>query len=255
MLRRDMQLSTLQKPPRRGITFLEIVCAMAILAFAAVPMIGIYWSTAVDADLANTAVFAQNIASNIMNASLDSVPFPCFQVCTSKISDLDGGNPEENVGRFAQIPSYDVASFLSLLGNKGRDTYARGELKDEKGTVYKVKLLVFPIPTKDVIDLDNELTFSWLPRPPFENAVGNSGRPSWFTDDSFVSREVVQLPYDMPIATNTQNAKMLGVPVDPGGTNTPMKKLLLKIRWKGPKKLDRNLEILALKANLSKDPI
>jgi len=238
---------------KSGLTFLEIIAAMLILAFAAVPMIGIYWSTATDADLANSAIFAQSAASNILNAALDSVPFDCIQVAGSKITDLDGKNPEDHVAKLVGITSYNVASFLSLLGNSKNDGLGRGELKDERGTIYKTKLFVFPIPGKDSIELDKEISFSYLPRPPFENSVGNTGKSCWFTEDRFVPREVVQLPYDMQVATITQNAKILGIPRSPDGTFTPLKKLLLRIQWHTPRGPPRSLEIFTAKANLSRE--
>ena len=238
---------------RCGLSLIEIMAAILILGFAALPMIGILSNQANDADLANSAIFAQNIAANVLNSVLDNVPFDCIQMSSSKIADLDGNNPEANVAKIVGTSSFQVAPFLGLLGNKGIDAYARGELKDERGNVYKVKLYAFPIQTMDQIDLEHELTFSYIPRPTFENAVSGSGKPCWFTNDNFVSREVAQLPYESAIATITRNAQILGAPLGPDGSHCIMKKLLLKVRWKGPKNTERFVEIVTAKGNLGRE--
>ena len=238
---------------RCGLSLIEIMAAILILGFAALPMIGILSNQATDADLANSAIFAQNSAANVLNSVLDNVPFDCIQVSSSKITDLDGSNPEANVAKIIGTSSFQVASFLGLLGNKGIDAYARGELKDERGNVYKMKLYVFPVETRDQIDLEKELTFSYLPRPQFENAVSGYGKPCWYSNDQFVSREVGQLPYDSTIASVTRNAKILGAPPGPDGSHCIMKKLLLKVRWKGPKKSERSVEIVTAKGNLGRE--
>jgi hypothetical protein len=225
---------------------------MLLLGFAAIPIVGMVWTNATEADLANSYLFAQNLARNAMNATLDTVPFDALQVSTSKIADLDGGNPEEYVGRLSKRVSFDAAGFLALLGNKGIDTYTRGEIKDERGLTYRVKLFVYPVPIMDAVDLEREISFSYLPRPPFENSVNSSNRPAWFTGDPFVSREVTQLPYDMSVATQTKNARGVGAqPKDPDLAFAVMKKLLLRVRWKAPTGPERVLEIPSAKADIT----
>lgn len=234
-------------------SFLEIMIAMLILGFAIMPVLGLLWTSTNDADLANSYIFAQNTAANVLNAALDTLPFDTLQVSTSKIADLDGGNPEKNVARLVATSSVNIGAFLGLCGNKGVDSYARGELKDDRGTLYKMKLYVFPIVGKDQIDLENELSFSYLPRPSTENTISPDGKSWWYTNDRFVAREVPKLPYDIPLATATKNARLLGVPPGVNGDYCIMKKLVFKIRWKGPKGTERNIEFVTAKANLSKE--
>lgn len=236
------------------VPFLEISSVILILAFAVIPMVGIYWNSALEADLAASSAFAQKIASQTMSAVLDSLPFSTIQVSSSKISDLDGKNPEDAVARIMG-PTKAIPAFLSLLGNKNVDTYARGELTDERNLLYKTKLFVFPVPVLESVDLDKEIAFTYLPRPVYENAVNVTGKPCWFSDEPFVSRDVLQLPYDLPVATVTQNATLLGAPLDYDGRRTMMKRLLFRVRWKDPNGYERQVEVVSAKSNLTSEDI
>jgi hypothetical protein len=240
---------------RRGISLLEILGALLILGFAAVPVVGIMWTNAVDADQANASVFAQTAATNILNTTLDSIPFEVLQVAPGQVADPDGQNPAGNVGRLVGSSTASFANFLKLLGNPGKDTFTRGILTDERGVIYRVKLLVFPVSGYEVIDLEKELSFTFLPRPPYEHELDGRGQPNWYTRDKFVPREISRLPYDVSVATVTRNAKTLGIAPGPQGDFCIMKKLLLQIRWRTQKGPERSLDIVTAKGNLSREDI
>jgi hypothetical protein len=237
----------------RGITLLEIMAALLILAFAFIPLVGVIGTGTSDTDVTNSYIFAQTAARSILENLLDSVPFECVHLEPGTVADLDGSNAEDHVARFTDTPSYQVASFLALLGNK-TDQLGRGTLTDSRGTSYAVKLLIFPVEGLDtnIPDPTQELVLTYLPRPLFEQAnVG--GHPAWYTSDEFVPPGVNR-PYDYELNPIQTNARNLGVPF---GTNASerycmMKRFLLRIRWRMPPNRERFLEVYTAKANLSR---
>ncbi|MBI3037894.1 prepilin-type N-terminal cleavage/methylation domain-containing protein [bacterium] len=238
----------------RGVTLIEILAAMLILAFAFIPIIGVIGTGSTDTDVTNSYIFAQTAARNILNTAIDSVPFPCFQVNTSDISDLDtpATHAESDVAKLNPVPGYDLTAFLTLLGNAGGDSNGHGLLRDERGTSYYTKLFVFPVSDPGAgITTSTELVFMHLKRPLYENQT------SWYT---FTPPEVnvkvaLNRPYDYnipgDIATISLDSRSLGVPQ---GTDNYciMKKLLIRIRWVMAKGGERHLEIYSAKANLSR---
>jgi len=244
----------------RGITLLEILGAMLILAVAFIPIIGVISSGSADTDVTNSYIFAQTTARNILNTVLDNVPFQSIRVSSANVADIGDSNSEPNVGEIIKIPKYEdsVASFLEMIGNPGGDYFARGQLVDERNTQYKIKLFVFPVPAYDYPDWQRELCFRYLPRPDYENHVDFSKKPDWYTtnpDDKFVKAGVPR-PYDdtyLGITVKKENAKSLGASAGPDGSFCIMKRLLLRIRWKMPKGGERSLEIYTTKANLSRE--
>ena len=240
-------------PFRDGVTLLEIMAAMMILAFAFIPIVGVIGTGATDTDVTNSYIFAQTAARTILENLLDNVPFECVHLEPGSVSDLDGTNSEDHVSSFKDSGTFKVASFVALLGNTA-DLLGRGTLVDGRGTNYSVKLLVFPIEGvgSDTPDPDTEVTFNYLPRPDFENASA-SDKSTWYTGDEYVPAGNLR-PYDYAVSSVKVNARGLGVSP---GTNASemyclMKRFLLRIRWKTPPTRERFLEIFTAKANLSK---
>jgi hypothetical protein len=172
---------------------------------------------------------------------------------------MDGERDEGNVGELFDIdppdgPEYRVASFLRKLGNDGEaDQFARGELTDDRGIKYQVKVFVFPVEATDPFSLDDDVTFSYIPRPKFETQTG------WYSTNPLEPSAYIQAgdsPYEMDLPdVVTIGARELGAREGPHGNNyAVMKKILLRIRWT-IKGRDRSVEVYTTKANLDRENI
>jgi hypothetical protein len=242
-----------------GITLIEILAGMFILALAFIPVVGVISTGSADTDVTNSYVFAQTTARNVLDTLLDNVPFDAIRVAPALVADIGDTNGESNVGQLFTLsgpnqPAFDVASYLALLGNPGGDTFARGELVDERGIRYKIKLFVFPIPSFTPPDWDNELCFRYLPRPHYENATDSLNRNIWYTEDNTGAyvRPAVNRPYDLPLPpVRLMSARQLGAQPGPANDFCVMKRILLRIRWQMNKGPERSLEIFTAKANLA----
>lgn len=243
---------------RSGVTLLEILAGMLIVAFAFIPIMGVIGTSSSDTDVVNSYIFAQTTARNILDTILDDVPFDAVRVSSGNIADADGSFPEANVGQIASLTGggmldYNASNLLAMFGNTS-DNAARGELVDGRGNRYFIKLYVFPIPTNDSFDRTSELCFQYMPRPVYENAVDSDNRNIWYRTGSFDSyvRATVPRPYDYPTpAVRRLGARDLGAPAGPNDDYCVMKRLLLRVRWSGPKGGEKRLEIYTAKANLS----
>lgn len=250
---------------RRGLTLLEIITALLILAFAFLPLIGILGDSSSNSDVANSVSFAQTTARNILDTLLDEVPFYAIRAADGAVSDLDGTNAEANVGEVFDLtdPAFNKASFLALLGNtSGADSYARGTLTDERNLEYKTKLFVFPIPVSNPVDYANEMAFSCLPRPVYDNQVDAAGQNIWYTYSSaYMNADPsVRSPYEDADGTKVVQpptimggAYELGAEEGPSGAGNNycvMKKILLKISWTNRDGHDRSIDLFTMKANL-----
>ncbi|MFZ5952199.1 MAG: type IV pilus modification PilV family protein [Candidatus Rifleibacteriota bacterium] len=243
---------------RGGVTLLEIVSALLILAFAFLPIFGMITSGSKDTDISETYIFAQTSARNILDSLLDDVPFYALRVATSNVSDIGESNSEPNVGELFDIapplgPNYQVASFLRSIGNDPEvDHFTRGELTDDRGNKYKLKIYVFPVPCNDPFDNDTDMSFRYLPRPEFEKQLG------WYTvkpqeSDAYVVSG--DNPYNMALpAIEIKDARSLGAQEGPAGNNfCVMKKILLRIKWTLKNGIERSIEVYTMKANLDRE--
>lgn len=242
----------------RGVTLVEIVAALLILAFAFLPIFGMISSGSKDTDVAESYIFAQTTARNILDSLLDDVPFYAIRVAESEVADIGESNNEANVGELFDIdpplgPQYRVASFLRSIGNNpATDQFARGELTDDRGTKYKIKIFVFRVPSNSTFNLNTDMCFRYQPRPAFENQSG------WYTTSPTEPNAYIvagNSPYDMTLpAVITADARSLGVPAGPTGNDyCVMKKILLRIRWKIRSGIERSLEVYTMKANLDRE--
>jgi hypothetical protein len=243
----------------RGITLLEIMVALLILAFAFLPIFGMIGTSTKDTDISESYIFAHTMTRNILNSLLDDVPFYAIGVADGDIADMDGEKAEPNVGELFDLEladgqEYEIASFLRKLGNNGDDdNYTRGELTDDRGFKYQVKIFVFPVEVHDPFDLDNDVTFRYMPRPEFET------QPDWYTTTPEAASAFIQAgdsPYQMDLPDPiVQGAKELGAREGPHGNNyCVMKKILIRIRW-GIKGRERSVEVYTMKANLDRESI
>ncbi|NCB40055.1 MAG: hypothetical protein EOM80_14935 [Erysipelotrichia bacterium] len=240
---------------RRGITLLEIMSALLILAFAFIPIFGMIGTGAKDTDISESYIFAQTRARNILDSLLDDVPFFALRVASTNVADIGDTNAEANVGEMFDTtnPNYSVASFVRFIGNDpATDRYARGELLDERGTRYKVKIFVFPVPANEALNVDEEMTFRYLPRPDFEKQA------DWYTttaesNSAFVTSTCLT-PYQMAEPEmKIKGIRELGAYQGPAGNNyCVMKKILLRIRWTMKSGVERSIEIYTAKANLDR---
>lgn len=243
---------------RRGITLVEIMTALLILAFAFLPIIGMIGTGTKDTDISETYIFAQTSARNILDSILDDVPFYALRPATSQVSDIGEANDESNVGELFDIdpplgPEYRVASFLRSIGNDPSvDRFTRGELTDDRGYKYKLKIFVFPIPSTAAFDMDKEMSFRYLPRPDFETQA------NWYTttpDNASAHIIAGDSPYEMALpAIEIKDARALGIQSGPAGNNhCVMKKIVLRIKWTSKIGKERSIEVYTTKANLDRE--
>jgi len=251
---------------RKGTTLLEIMAALLILAFAFIPLMGIIGTSSGDSDVANSVVFAQTSVRNILDTLLEDVPFHAVRPAPGTVSDMDGSNPDTNVAEIVNLPSlsFDRQTFLNLIGNTGTvDGFARGEIRDERGIVYKTKLFVFPISAGNPINYNNDMAFTYLPRPIYENQLNGAGENVWYTyptDGTPFMRNTgdIRSPYEAPdgvkvIQPGFQRPGSIELGVAPGpadNNHCVMKKILLKITWQNRSGHERSVDIFTMKADL-----
>lgn len=233
---------------RKGMTLMEIMVALLILAFAFLPIIGVIGTSTKDTDVANSYVYAQTTARNILDTLLDDVPFNSIR---------EGTSSEDKVAKLYDYGTYKVDSFLSMIGATTEE--AKGEIVDERGTTYTIKIYCFPIPvTKGSgVDANNELLFSYLERPKYEGTTTEDADKFYTfktdTESSFLKATSPD-PYTMDVATATFGAYDLGA--RPNASTSEyyvMKKILFKMTWKSRDGHDRSLELFTMKANLDSE--
>lgn len=247
---------------RRGVTLLEIMTAVLILAMAFLPLIGVIGSSTKDSDIANSQVFAQTAARNILDTFLDDVPFSAISVAATPDSgDFAYTEPDEvkaltsvdysnlmSMAELSDVPEKDFyrISFLSVMGNNSGDGLARGELIDERGLVYKTRLFVFPITAStDSTVAANEISFAYLPRPEYER------QSNWYDTEKTHMKDTVTSPYDMPAGAIAQNnAFAVGAEPNASGKICVMYKVLFQIYWINRDGIRRSLELFTMKADL-----
>ena len=229
---------------------MEIMVALLILAFAFLPIIGVIGTSTKDTDVANSYVFAQTTARNILDTLLDDVPFNSIEPSNTS------GN--ENIAKIIDYTppnnkTYNADSFLSMIGASSE--LAQGELFDERGIKYNVIIYVFPITASNNENHDstNELLFSYLPRPQYEGDSSEANE-KWYT---YKKDEIYKLstgpdPYVMEVATATKNAFELGAKQN-NSSYCIMKKILFQMTWTSRDGHDRRLELYTMKANLDSD--
>ena len=105
---------------------MEIMIALLILAFAFIPIIAVIGTSTKDTDVANSYVFAQTTARNILDTLLDDVPFNSIITTESKIA------------KIKEYKTYNPDSFLSMIGASNDE--AKGEVIDERGTKYNITI-------------------------------------------------------------------------------------------------------------------
>lgn len=237
-------------------TLLEILSAMLILAFAFIPIFGVISTGTADSDITNSYVSGQTIARNILDTALDSVPFESIQVNTGQVADIGESNNEANVGLMVDVPGYDERTFLAQLGNTtASDMSTRGEIVDERGIRYKVKLFVFPIAGNTPLNVANDVSFRYRPRPLYENALNAQNQQIWYTidpNDPYMN-SAAQSPYLYALEPpEIRSARELGAPAGPSGDYCVMKRLLLRVKWQMPRGIERSVTIYTAKAHLSR---
>lgn len=243
------------KTKRKGTTLLEIMAALLILAFAFIPIFGMIGTSAKDTDVAESYIFAQTRARNILDTLLDDVPFFALRNAPGNVADIGEANDEPNVGEMFDTtnPTYQVASFLRFIGNDPAvDQFTRGELTDERGIRYKVKIFVFPVPANEPFNPADEMSFRYLPRPEFEKQA-NWYNPTSDPNSAYVQGAVLT-PYQMPEpAIVIKGARELGAYQGPPGNDfCVMKHILLRIRWTMITGIERSIEVYTAKANLDR---
>lgn len=223
---------------RTGITMIEIMVALLILAVTFLPLIAVMGSFTKDTDSMNSYVFAQTTARNILDTLLDEVPFNSIQADSNNIAKLiDYGD------------KYKVASFKELIGTTNEK--AEGEITDERGTKYKTKIYCFPIPVSKgtSVDISNELVFSYKKRPKYEEQTNYYTYES--KEDSLFLEQNLQNPYDMGGEEKSYGAYELGAQKNYSSDEYyVMKKILFQMTWTGRDGQARSLELFTMKANL-----
>ncbi len=230
----------------KGVSLMEIAIALLILAFAFLPIIGVIGTSTKDTDVANSYVFAQTTARNILDTLLDDVPFNSIN------ADSNGG-----IAELQDYNGYDVSNFLTMIGSANNRT--QGQLTDERGINYQINIFVYPISAnnKESHDVDNELLFVYLPRPKYEGESSEEN-DKWYTFPneslSAYKKSEATDPYTLYNEGDKQikNAYELGVKLN-NSNYYVMKKILFQMTWKGRDGQDRRLEVFTMKANLDSD--
>lgn len=261
---------------KKATTLMEIMLAVVILAFTFIPIIVTIGTSTKDTDVANSYVYAQTTARNILDTLLDDVPFNSIKGSEGKYSIAELKTSKNALGN-----DYDIKIFNDMFG-VGTSGEAKGTLTDERGTKYEVIMYVYPIPASNTEEgkKDKELLFHYLPRPKYETASA-SGISYWFNYPSetmtkykaaFLRNGCVDpisgastdlpnayYPYsgdtkgsyiDTPVIRNSYG---LGTVPDSDGNYYIMKKIILTITWTGRDKKERRLALYTVKANLDSD--
>lgn len=161
-MRKEIKLT-----PKKGLTFLEIMIAMVIMATALLPIFSMINKGTEDTDLNHATAYAVGRASDVLNTMLDSVPFEALRqenpgfLSTEDLADdttstayPKGKFPDYN-GRLgkAKLPA-NMGEVLTkqLFGNPGTDfadigngkkAYrCAGTITDPRGICYRIQLLV-----------------------------------------------------------------------------------------------------------------
>ncbi|MBF0545810.1 MAG: hypothetical protein HQM08_15310 [Candidatus Riflebacteria bacterium] len=246
---RSRSLTTEFVKRKVAFSLVEIILGLFFLAIAVIPVAGLIGSAMGDTEVSAGFQFAQKNARTIMDYLLDEVPFVAIVPAAKSVPDLDGTNPKENTAEIVATPKFTPINFLKLFGNIGKDNYARGTLKSERGLEYKIRLYVFPVQSASSTD-GAGFCLSCIPRPPFENSHDQKGLTNWFSTDEYV-REGVLRPYDYQVATTVKMVSELGV--EKGSLNAfpycVLKKVFLKISWK-MKGRDQSIDFLSIKADI-----
>ena len=243
---------------KKGTTLMEIMLALLILAFTFLPIIGTIGTSTRDTDVANSYVYAQTTARNILDTLLDDVPFNC-------IKGVDGKYSIAELTDYSRT-SYKIDTFKNMIGATG--TKAQGTLIDERGINYEVTIYVYPIKATTLPSGGNvtgdELYFSYLPRPKYETKYDGDHKSLWYTYKANSASQYRQASSDDPyvitgkdagvcaVATITQNACDMGA-VKNYSSLCLMKKIILSITWTARDKHDRSVVLYTMKGNLDNE--
>lgn len=153
--------------PKKGLTFLEIMIAMVIMATALLPIFSMINKGTEDTDLNHATAYAVGRASDILNTMLDSIPFEALRqgspglLSTEDLADdttstayPKGKFPDYN-GRLGKpkLPA-DLGKTLALqlfgtggpapsdIGNGKKGYPCGGYITDPRGIKYRIQLLV-----------------------------------------------------------------------------------------------------------------
>lgn len=231
---------------KKATSLMEIMLAVVVLAFTFMPIIATIGTSTKDTDVANSYVFAQTTARNILDTLLDDVPF-------NSINGPVGGDVGTLSDYTANGKTYSIASFKEMIGTK--NDKCEGVLTDERGVNYNITIYVEPI-------YDSNFYFTYLPRPRFEVAsdsktsesfwynipLTDSGKKSaaFLNDKSYDPYELATADYTVA----TESKKLSELWQVKNDNLSVMKKILLKIEWTGRDHKNRSLEIYTMKANL-----
>lgn len=233
---------------------MEIMTALLILAFAFLPIIGVIGTSTKDTDVANSTVFAQTTARNILDTLLDDVPFNCISAGTDNIAKLEDYTDA----------NYSIESFKQMIGT-GSDE-AKGQLIDERGVVYNISIYVWPIfasktDEEKQSNVENELLFTYLPRPQYEDKAED-----WYTYEkekeyAFLKVSAAGTPLSDPYSGYNEIEKKIKSAYELGARPNQttkeycvMKKILFKMEWQSRGRVaSSSLELYTMKANLDSD--
>lgn len=232
---------------KKGVTLMEIMLALIILALTFIPLIATIGGSVKDTDVINSYIFAQTTARNILDALLDDVPFNSIKTSSDDIAEL------------VNYKSYDISIFKEMMGVTSSNK-AQGTIIDERGISYKITIYAFPIEASNNKNHSSEeLLFTYLPRPLYENAsstVDDIITNSWYTYTSEAKSAYIQKdvknPYTYEVSEEVKNAFELGA-INNYDSYCIMKKILLRIEWVGRDKNQRCIELYTLKANLDSE--
>ncbi len=126
-----------------GMTFLEIMIAMVILAIAMLPIFSMLHKGTEDTDLNASQAYAINRATEILNTLLDNVPFEVIRAGNPGILSISG---LETLSDYKDLTDSKLADYSKMLFDhsmKGSGGYpCQGVITDPRGVSYLVTLKV-----------------------------------------------------------------------------------------------------------------
>jgi hypothetical protein len=132
---------------KSGVTFLEIVVAVAIMAVAMIPLFGLMTGSTVDTERNASQAFAINKATEILNTLIDSAPFAAIRQGNPGFLRTDDLKSPE-FKNYNDAWARKIAKMLFPGTSKEGSGYpCRGIITDARGIHYLVHLKVEDVPS------------------------------------------------------------------------------------------------------------
>ncbi|MDN5280070.1 MAG: hypothetical protein PWR01_4035 [Clostridiales bacterium] len=175
---------------RVGITLIEVILAMLILATSLLPIFGLMTRTTKDSDATLTRAYAINYAKSVFSTVIDDIPF----------ADIRHGSPAIIIGSSRNKAKALFPDAVSASGGIA----CNGIVKDSRGIYYRVFLKSEAIMDETDGYTNGEFYFSYYPNPEVES------QPGW-----------INLQINSHTSENTDNVPSMFSKTNPAGLKSP----------------------------------